>query len=249
MKVIVETCIFVLLLLPTFAVGQTNLYADPKNLEVLPKDISPDELSSMMKSFAIGLGVRCQTCHVGEEGQPLSTFDFAADDREMKDKARAMIRMVNAINNDFINSPEAIASPKRVSVGCVTCHRGVQVPKMTSEVLDATLVAEGLDAALGKYDELREQYHGTHSYDFDEYMLPFYAEKLAEEKKLSEAIAFLKLNTRHFPASAYTYFSLGKISEMTGDTAAAIEHFSRAAELSPDMAGFLKKKIDALTSD
>jgi tetratricopeptide (TPR) repeat protein len=249
MKVLIVIGLLGSLLMPAFAIGQTDIYADPQNLEILPADISPAELSSLMKSFAIGLGVRCQTCHVGEEGQPLSTFDFAADDREMKAKARSMIQMVNAINNDHIDSSVAIAAPDRVRVRCVTCHRGVQVPKMTGEVLDDTLMADGLDAALGRYDELREEYYGTHSYDFGEYVLPFYAEELANKRKLDEAIEFLKLNTQHFPGSAYTYFSLGKFSEMTGDTTAAIEHYSRAAELEPDMAGFLRQKIDALASD
>ncbi len=37
-----------------------------ENLQVLPKEISKPELMENMKSFALGLGVRCHFCHVGE---------------------------------------------------------------------------------------------------------------------------------------------------------------------------------------
>ena len=63
------------------------------NLQVLPEDIGTRELIGTMRSFALGLGVRCSFCHVGEEGRPLATFDFAADDKAEKLKAREMIRM------------------------------------------------------------------------------------------------------------------------------------------------------------
>jgi len=238
-----------LILLPTLALGQMDIYTNPENLKVLPSDISPRELSNMMKSFAMGLGVRCETCHVGEADQPLTSFDFAADDREMKAKARSMIRMVNAINAEYISRLDDVAPSDhgaRVSVRCVTCHRGVQLPKTTDEVLDDTLVADGLDAALDKYDELRQHYYGTHSFDFDEYMLPFYAQELAAEKKVNEAIAFLKLNVQHFPESSYTFLLLGEASVIAGDKAAAIKSYTRAAELDPDMADFLTKKIESL---
>ena len=46
-----------------------NIFADPQNLQVLPADISPGELSRIMRGNALGLGVRCQYCHVGEEGR------------------------------------------------------------------------------------------------------------------------------------------------------------------------------------
>ncbi len=49
------------------------------NLEVLPQDIEIRALIGIMRDFAIGLGVRCQFCHVGEEAQPLSEFDFPSE--------------------------------------------------------------------------------------------------------------------------------------------------------------------------
>ncbi len=72
-----------------------------ENLEVLSKDIGQRELIEVMKGFSGALGVRCQHCHVGEEGKPLSDFDFVSDERPAKDAARVMIRMTEKINNGF----------------------------------------------------------------------------------------------------------------------------------------------------
>src|SRR6476620_9337894 len=68
------------------------------NARALPADIGADRLRATMVSFSRSLGVRCQFCHVGQEGAPLSTFDFASDARPHKNIARGMIRMVQHIN-------------------------------------------------------------------------------------------------------------------------------------------------------
>jgi cytochrome c peroxidase len=95
-----------------------------KNLQVLPKDISKEQLFPIMKGFAQGLGVRCTHCHVGEEGRPLSTFDFASDAKEEKLIARKMLVMVHRINEqDF-----GVKDFKDVKVTCFTCHRGSTEP-------------------------------------------------------------------------------------------------------------------------
>jgi hypothetical protein len=95
-----------------------------KNLQVLPKDISRDQLLPIMKSFAQSLGVRCTYCHVGEEGKPLSTFDFASDAKKDKVTARKMLVMVHRINEqDF-----GVKDFKDVKVTCYTCHRGSTKP-------------------------------------------------------------------------------------------------------------------------
>ena len=36
-------------------------------------------------------------CHKGEEGKPLSTYDFASDENPNKNRAREMLRMLNEI--------------------------------------------------------------------------------------------------------------------------------------------------------
>ena len=95
-----------------------------KNLKVSPKDISRADLISNMKFFSQSLGVRCTYCHVGEEGKPLSTFDFASDAKDKKRTARAMLEMVHRINRqDF-----GVTDFAHVKVTCFTCHRGSTRP-------------------------------------------------------------------------------------------------------------------------
>jgi len=95
-----------------------------KNLQVFPKDISRPDLVANMKFFAQSLGVRCTFCHVGTEGQPLSTFDFASDAKKEKLTARKMLAMVHRINADDFH----VTDMSQVKVTCFTCHRGSTKP-------------------------------------------------------------------------------------------------------------------------
>ena len=96
----------------------------PKNLQVFPKDISRADLISNMRFFSQSLGVRCTFCHVGIEGQPPSTFDFASDAKKEKVTARKMLVMAHRINSqDF-----GIQAPGEPKVTCFTCHRGSTKP-------------------------------------------------------------------------------------------------------------------------
>ena len=101
-------------------------FANPpfKNLKVFPQDIQRAQLLSNMKFFSQSLGVRCTHCHVGEEGKPLSTFDFASDAKPTKQTARKMLAMVHRINEqDF-----GVTDFAQVKVTCFTCHRGSTKP-------------------------------------------------------------------------------------------------------------------------
>ena len=112
----------------SIAVAQTApaTFAEPpyKNLKVFPADISRQQLLSNMKFFSQSLGVRCTHCHVGEEGKPLSTFDFASDDKQAKRTARKMLEMVHRINRDDFG----VTDFAQVKVTCFTCHRGATKP-------------------------------------------------------------------------------------------------------------------------
>jgi hypothetical protein len=102
-------------------------FADPphKNLKILPRDMPRAELLGTMKFFSQSLGVRCTHCHVGEDGKPLSTFDFASDAKAKKQTARAMLAMVSALNAKTL--PDATGLPD-AKVTCYTCHRGSTKP-------------------------------------------------------------------------------------------------------------------------
>lgn len=118
-------------------VGGTNVAAQfpPRtfeNLQVFPKDTPPDVLIAAMKNFTRALGVRCQYCHVGEEGMALEKFDFVADTRPQKQVARAMIRMTGEFNGQVTKlMPEA--PDKGYQITCWTCHRGAVHPQHTPD--------------------------------------------------------------------------------------------------------------------
>ena len=97
------------------------------NAQVLPADIGADRLRATMVSFSRALGVRCQFCHVGQEGQPLSTFNFAADTNPHKAIARGMIRMVRRLNAEDL--PPLLGASEQARVTCYTCHRGSAEPE------------------------------------------------------------------------------------------------------------------------
>jgi len=71
--------------------------------------------------------VRCTYCHVGEEGKPLSTFDFASDAKEKKKIARDMLRMAHRLNTDL----PGITGDPSARITCYTCHRGSTKPLVT----------------------------------------------------------------------------------------------------------------------
>ena len=98
------------------------------NLQVFPKDAPADVVIAAMKNITRAMGVRCQFCHVGEEGMPLDKFDFVADSKPTKATARAMMRMTAEINGHVAKAvPDAAANGYQVT--CFTCHRGSQHPQ------------------------------------------------------------------------------------------------------------------------
>jgi len=98
----------------------------PKNLQVLPKDLSRQQVTQIMRGFTRGLGVRCLFCHVGEEGADPSTFDFASDEKPNKKTARLMLQMTQDVNTKLANVGDKPAGEMRVT--CYTCHRGKEKP-------------------------------------------------------------------------------------------------------------------------
>ena len=112
------------------------------------------------------LGVRCHTCHEGEEGTPLEKTDFASDKKRMKLVARQMMRMVEEINHRLDTIPERPDSA--VQVACRTCHRGVSRPAPLYQVLAEAASAGGADSSIRAYQALRQKYYGRDAYDFGE---------------------------------------------------------------------------------
>jgi cytochrome c553 len=90
-----------------------------KNLTVLPKETSPDDVMKIMRAWNAALGVDCVFCHVGQVGKPLSTFDFASDNKKRKDVSRTMAKAAMAMNETF----KTIESDDPIAVQCSTCHK------------------------------------------------------------------------------------------------------------------------------
>jgi len=67
------------------------------NTKVIPHNTPVTQVVGTMRNFTSMLGVRCHTCHEGEEGTPLEKTDFASDKKRMKLVARQMMRMVEEI--------------------------------------------------------------------------------------------------------------------------------------------------------
>ena len=84
-----------------------------KNLHVLPKTISKDELRKNMRTISFSLGVRCPFCH--EEPD-------MAKETPKKKVTRQMMQLVAQINTKLTLKPGE-------QVGCWTCHRGREKPE------------------------------------------------------------------------------------------------------------------------
>jgi len=198
------------------------------NVKVIPKSTPVMQVVGIMRNFAGGLGVRCQFCHVGQEGMPLAQFDFAKDEKRTKLTARQMMRMVAEINARLDTLPEHEKMTSHVEVTCETCHRGVSRPMPLEQVIQETAQAAGADSASRVYRALRERYYGRAAYDFGEPTLNIAAFRLARAKKYDEAFAILRLNEEQFPASSNLATFRGNISLMRGDTTGAITAFREA---------------------
>ncbi len=101
------------------------------NLKVLPKDTTPDQIMETMRHYTRSLGVGCLGCHKGQQGQPISTFDFADDSKENKEIAREMIKLTQDINTKYPDAfPERNEGDKgKPKVTCATCHRRNRHPE------------------------------------------------------------------------------------------------------------------------
>jgi tetratricopeptide (TPR) repeat protein len=201
-----------------------------KNLQVLPKDTPSSKLRPLMGGFTRALGVRCWYCHSGQEGKPLSTYDFASDDNLNKNRAREMLRMLGSIE-DHLKKIEP-SGDRRVEVGCYTCHRGRPRPLTLEEELGETYQMKGLDSALQHYADLKETFYGRGAYDFGERALNnFGYQVLANDA--TGAVRVFKLNAKEFPKSPNVWDSLAEAYMKAGDSKRAKQYYGKVLKLDP----------------
>ncbi len=98
-----------------------------KNLKILPRDISDQQLDSIMESYSKALGVSCSFCHTAVKNYP-DSLDYASDEHEMKENARKMMRMTIEINKNHFYFDTTQRPEYLKVVNCKTCHRGEPYP-------------------------------------------------------------------------------------------------------------------------
>jgi hypothetical protein len=97
-----------------------------KNLKILPKNISHDDLDKIMDEWKAALGVKCNFCHAPQKDNPRK-LDFASDEKPDKKITRDMFRMTEKINKKYFNFKKGDTTAI-APVGCVTCHHGQPHP-------------------------------------------------------------------------------------------------------------------------
>jgi len=214
----------------------------PKNLKVLPKEMSRQEVVEVMQTFTRSLGVGCDHCHMGESMQ---TMDWASDDKDEKKNDREMMRLVRTINEGIASGLTKTDSP-RAQVTCETCHRGLaEPPRPLGDLLAEKALASGPDAAFAEYNRLHVEAGDAGQYDFRERALNTAARRLRDEKRLPDAIALLRKNASLFPRSAEVAAMLGSTLAESGDVEGGRAELRRALEIDPNNR-FAKGALDRL---
>lgn len=100
-----------------------------KNLKVLPKNISKEEMHKTMEEWEHALGAKCSFCHARNEDT--KKMDFASDAKPEKQMAREMYKMTQEINKKYFHAEkDSTGVYKESSINCYSCHRGVSHPEV-----------------------------------------------------------------------------------------------------------------------
>jgi tetratricopeptide (TPR) repeat protein len=226
--------------------AQAQVPTDLTNLQYFPKTISREELVAVMRGFSFSLNVRCQYCHAGKEGGGLNDLNFASDEKETKRTARIMLRMVDAINQEYIAK---LATNTSNRVECVTCHHGLSIPRTMNAVLAETLEKQDIPAAIARYRDLRKKDYGGGQYDFGETPLNQLTESLLKQHKTKEAVAIMELNVEvNTPPSLWSYNLLAMAHAANKETEKAKADYRKILELNPQDT-WAKKQLEELNGN
>ena len=184
----------------------------------------PADIMPLMQEIVQGLGVQCEYCHSAPRG--------SGQPEPKKDIARQMIAMTRELNTR-VQTATGKPAPQAVQVKCVTCHRGVPIPRQLSEIVMLTLREKGAAAAADQYRDLHQRFYGRAAYDFGEDTLVGVAQPLASARP-DDAIALLKLNLEFYPQSAKTYAGIAFAYTRKYDDPTAITYYEKSVQLDPN---------------
>ena len=131
-------------------------------------------------------------------------------------------------------------------VACITCHRGVPIPKQLSELVTQTVLQKGSPAAVDQYRDLRKHFFGHQAYDFSEDTLINVA-NLISQARPADAIALLNLNLEYYPKSSRSYVAMAFANTRQLDDTTAIANLEKALEIDPDN-GSVQGRLEQLKS-
>jgi hypothetical protein len=101
----------------------------PKNLKILPKNISHDDLEKVMHGFNDALGVHCDFCHAKSTDPNQKWPDFPSDAKPEKNIARKMMKMTAKINKKYFSFEKNEQGEIANIVKCGICHHGSPHPE------------------------------------------------------------------------------------------------------------------------
>jgi tetratricopeptide (TPR) repeat protein len=176
-----------------------------------------------MQAVASALGVECGYCH-----SPARGGGAAQPKIEI---ARQMIAMTRELNTR-VQQATGKAAGEAARIDCITCHRGVPIPRQLQDVVWRTVIEQGGAAAVAQYRDLHQRFYGRATYDFSEDTLVTVAQRLANVKA-DDAIALLNLNLEYYPRSSKSYVGLAYAYTRKVDDASAITALEKAIEIEP----------------
>lgn len=180
-----------------------------------------------MQAIAESLGVTCEFCHARGPGAAAAE---TPGPRKI-DVAKQMIAMTRELNAR-VETATGKAAGAATKVDCMTCHRGVTIPRPLGDLLVETTSKQGVNAAIEQYRDLRTRYYGKQAYDFGEQTLLNISQRLANSRP-DDAIAITRLNIEFYPNSSASYAALAYAYTRKVDDNSAIEALEKAVELDP----------------
>jgi hypothetical protein len=130
-NLIMKKSFVILMLFAAMIIASLAFTADEpryKNLKILPKNITKQQMDSVMRHFTGSLGVKCNFCHTYNE--QAKAMDWASDANKHKLVTRQMMTMTNKLNKKYFDVSGKQNLDAKLLVTCYTCHHGATHPEV-----------------------------------------------------------------------------------------------------------------------